>query len=181
MSDYSAYIAAHCEEVGECIEWLGRYGSGRSSKTPVINCRGPLGERRRLSVPALVWEAEHGPVPAGKLVYRHHCCNWRCVRLEHLRCGRRGDQLHRRAQLGMASHLQSTRAAITASARRRPTTVHSIEQARAVRDLASYGVPDPLIAWATDVSLSMVGDIRVGKAWADQAAAASVFAWRPQA
>lgn len=179
--DYTAHIAAHVEEVGECLEWTGHFGTGRNSKMPVICTRGQRRERIRLSVPALVWQAAHGPVPPGKLVYRHHCCNWRCVRLEHLRCGKRGDQLHRRGQLGLAGHMQCTRAALTLAARSRSTTVHSMEQARAVRSLAADGIPDPLIAWATGVGLSMVSDIRSGKAWAEQASAASVFGWRPAA
>jgi hypothetical protein len=188
LSDYSAFLArgtfaailaSKSEEVGDCLEWVGLYGAGSTASVPLIKTRFDRGNTQNLIVPRLVWLAAHGEIPDGRIVYRHHCCNDRCVLLEHLKLGRRGDQLRRRAALGMAKHMQSTRAAITRSARNRSTTRYSEEQARAIRELAAAGVPDQLIAGATDVALSMVGDIRRGDAWADRAPAASVFGWRP--
>lgn len=52
-------------------------------------------------------------------------------------------------------------------------------QARAVRDMAAAGVPDALIAGATDVGIAVVADIRRGRAWTEHTSAASVFGWRP--
>ena len=176
-SDFAAIFAARTVEVGDCLEWTGSYGSHRTTSVPMIKAR-VGGRSNNVAVPRLVWTAAHGEVAPGRVVYRH-CCNDRCVLLAHLRCGARGVHLQRRAALGLAGHLQSTRAAITRSARSRPTTKYTAQQAAAVRDLAAAGVPDALIAGATDVGLSMVADIRRGRAWAEQSGAASVFAWRP--
>ena len=176
-SDFATIFAARTVEVGDCLEWTGTYGTNRTTSVPMIKAR-VAGRSNNVPVPRLAWINAHGEVPPGRIVYRH-CCNDRCVLLEHLRCGVRGVQLRRRAALGLAGHLQSTRAAITRSARNRPTTKYTAEQAAAVRDLAAAGVPDALIAGATDVGLSMVADIRRGRAWAEQSSAASVFSWRP--
>lgn len=170
------YIAAHTEEVGECLEWTGAYGCGGQSRAPIIKTRRDT-FTHNVIVARLVWEAVNGPIPQGRIVYRHHCCNDRCVSLEHLKLGKLGDQLRRRAQLGLARHMQSTRASITQAMRQR--SKYTAEQAHAVRDLAAAGVPDILISGATDVGLAMVADIRMGRAWADRAPAASVFGWRP--
>jgi len=169
--DISAVLDGHVEEVGDCLEWTGCFGTGRCDSTPIINRL-----HLRLSVPLMVWLVAKGPVPAGKLVYRH-CCNWRCVRLEHLRCAPRGEHLRHRARRGLAAHLQSTRANISKAMRKR--SQYSAEQAEAVRELAALGIPDVLIAGATDVGVDLVADIRLGRAWADRAPAASVFGWRP--
>lgn len=178
MSDYTEIIASSVVEVGDCLEWTGRMGCGGQTGVPIIKTRRG-GKSHNVIVPREVWADAHGQIPDGRIIYRYECCNERCVRLEHLCCGKRGDQLRRRAALGLAGHMQSTRAALTLAARNRSTTKHCVEQAAAVRDLAAVGVPDPLIAGATGVSLSMVADIRMGRAWADRAPAASVFGWRP--
>jgi hypothetical protein len=174
-TDWPAYLAARAVEVGDCLERTGRYGCGSTAHVPTVKTRA-AGAAVNLAVPKLVWLHDHGDIPAGRIVYRH-CCNTRCVRC--LRLGRHGDQLRRRKALGLAAHMQSTRSAITRSARSRSTTRYCAEQAQAVRDLAVHGVPDVLIEFATDVGLAMVRDIRSGRAWSDCAPAASVFAWRP--
>jgi hypothetical protein len=173
---FDAIFAAKTEEVGECVEWTGNYGRGSTSRVPILGAR--IGDRSvNLAIPRLAWMQAHGAIPRGRIVYRHRCCNDRCVSLDHLKLGKLGDQLRRRAELGMARHLQSTVVAITQAARRQAK--YSVEQAAAVRELAAAGVPDILIAGATDVGLSSVGDIRLGRAWAERAPAASVFGWRP--
>lgn len=177
MRDYSAIIAARTVEVGDCLEWTGRFGVGGTSCVPIIKTR-ICGKATNVIVPRAVWEAANGPIPAGRIVYRH-CCNDRCVRLEHLKCGKRGDQLRRRAALGLAGHMPSTRAAITRAARRNGK--YSEAQAAEVRALAAVGVRDDQISAATGVGLAMVADIRRGRAWATGVQAASVFAWRPAA
>ena len=171
---FADVLAERTEEVGDCLEWTGGFGTGSTASVPLLRLHSV-----HLIVPRLVWMAAHGDIPAGRIVYRHHCCNDRCVLLGHLKLGRRGDHLRRRAALGLAKHMQSTRVALTQAARNRSTTKYSVEQAAAVRDLAAAGVPDILIAGATDVAVGMVGDIRLGRAWADRAPAASVFGWRP--
>lgn len=186
-ADYTAYLergvfadllVARTEEIGECLEWTGGYGCGTTKRVPVVKVHA-RGNSRNLIVPRLVWQQAHGEIPAGHIVYRYVCCNDRCVLLDHLRLGQRGDQLRRRAALGLADHMQSTRVHLTQAARSRSTTKYSAEQAAAVRDLAAAGVPDAMIAATTEVGLAMVADIRRGRAWADRAPAASVFGWRP--
>ena len=170
-------FASKTVEVGECLEWTGSYGRGPTSSVPIQKTRGG-GAAVNLIVPRIVWEQANGAIPAGRIIYRH-CCNYRCVRLEHLRCGKLGDQLRQRAALGLAKHMQSTRAALTRAARDRSTTKYSEAQACAVRDMAAAGVPDALIAGATDVGIAVVADIRRGRAWTEHTSAASVFGWRP--
>jgi hypothetical protein len=173
--DWPAYVSERTVEVGECLEWTGRYGCGSTSCVPTIKTR-HAGLAVNLIVPRLAWLHLHDEIPNGRIVYRH-CCNDRCVGC--LRIGRRGDQLRRRKALGLAAHMQSTRVALTRAARSRRTTKYSASQAAAVRELAALGVPDPLIVFATDVGPAMVADIRTGRAWTERAPAASVFAWRP--
>lgn len=177
MTDYSAMIAALSVEVGDCVEWTGHFGNGRTSCTPIIKRR-HNGRRVTLIVARLVWTGANGPIQPGRIVYRH-CCNDRCVRLDHLRCGRRGDQHRRRAALGLAGHMQSTRAAITTAARNRAK--YTARQVARVRELAVAGVRDKQISADTGVGLAMVADIRSGRAWSAALPAASVFAWRPAA
>ena len=167
-------------EVGDCHEWTGVYEHGKRAKRPVINARSENGSGLRLSVARLVWEQAGKHIPAGHLVYRN-CCNDACVNLEHLKCGPRGAQLTRRAQLGLMDHMQSTRASLTRAARNRSTTKNSEQKAQAVRDLVCEGVRDEDISELTGVSPAMVADIRRGKAWAPSVGAASVFSWRPAA
>jgi hypothetical protein len=170
---------AACIEVGDCLEWQHTMGVGMTKHVPILKTRID-GKSANVIVPRLLWQLERGEIPAGRIVYRD-CSNERCVCLAHLRLGKRGDQLKARKRNGKADHMQSTRAAITLSARARECTLYSLEQARAVRELAAAGVPDILIAGATDVSPAMVSDIRRGRAWAEQQFAASVFTWRPAA
>lgn len=179
MSEYSAYIAAHSDaaEAGECIEWTGRMGCGGCKGQPIIKTRID-GKAVNVSVVREVWKIKHGPIPDGRIVYRT-CCNDRCIGC--LALGRRGDAMRQRRRLGLAKHAPSTRAALTRAARNRAHVKNTPEQARAVRELAAVGVPDILIADCTDVSLSMVADIRRGKAWRETAPQGSVFSWRPSA
>lgn len=171
MSDIIEAIRSRCIEVGDCLEWQGSMGAGRNGSQPIS------GKDKR-PVRRLMWEAEHGPIPEGRIV----CCtcgNSRCV--GHLALGKRGDPQRLRARLGLTRHMPSTIASLTRGARERATAKHSMEQARAVRELAAIGIPDVLISWATDVTPDAVGEIRRGHTWREHMAPASVFAWRPGA
>ena len=172
--DLSRYV-----EVGDCHEWTGIVGCGKRSTAPIIKIKVD-GKTVNLAARREVWKAAGRPIPDGHVVYSH-CCNGLCVALDHLRCGKRGVHLKRRAALGLAKHLQSTRANLTKAARSRPTTKYTIDQARAVRTLACDGIDDEAISLQTGVGLAMVGDIRRGTAWAELVPAASVFGWRPAA
>lgn len=172
--DLTRYI-----EVGECHEWTGRFDMGKRTSGPIIKTR-VHGKSVNLTVPRLVWLAAGRTIPAGHVVYRH-CCNDACIRLEHLRCGKRGAQLKHRATLGLAVHMQSTRANLTRAARSRSTTKYTADQAETVRQLAAQGLRDDDISQRTGVGRAMVADIRRGKAWAPSMGAGSVFAWRPAA
>jgi hypothetical protein len=165
-------IRARCIEVGDCLEWQGCMGTGRRNRSQ------PIVGRDKQPVRRLLWEAERGPIPSGRIVYCT-CGNSRCV--GHLALGKRGDAHRVRARLGLMRHTPDTLAALTRGARERATAKHSMQQARAVRELAALGVPDALISWATDVTPDAVGEIRRGNTWREHMAPASVFAWRPAA
>lgn len=175
-----AKIRPRLEEVGDCLEWQGAMaasGSSRNRTQPIISagCHGKT-YTVKLPVRRLLWEAEHGPIPPGRLVIPS-CGNDRCC--GHLKLAVRGEQIRNRARLGQMRHSPAAIAALTRGARNRATARYSIEHARAVRDLAAHGVPDVLISWATDVHLDCVGDMRRGDTWKEQTAVASVFSWRP--
>lgn len=177
MSDYTALIAARSAEVGECVEWLGKMGRGsaKSKNTPIIPTRID-GKSVNLVVARLVWAAENGPIPAGKLIYRA-CCNNLCIAGAHLKCGTLADVKRVRCKAGLTGHSPSTIAALTKGARNRVNVVNTIEKARAVRQLVAEGLHDDQIAEQTGVRRSMVSDIRRGKAWQEQCAGASVFSF----
>ena len=172
--DLSRYV-----EVGDCHEWTGPMGCGRRSTSPIVKIK-VNGQTVNLAARREVWKAAGRPIPAGHVVYSH-CGNGLCVALEHLPCGKHGAHLKHRAALGLAKHMQSTRANLTKAARSRPTTKYTIDQARAVRALACDGIGDEAISLQTGVGLAMVADIRRGTAWAELVPAASVFGWRPTA
>jgi len=174
MSDPLACARARIVEVGDCLEWQGSMASGKRNRSqPVISrYNADKGYHDKLPVRRVLWEAEHGPI----IVYCI-CGNNRCVGC--LALGKRGDAHRARARLGLMRHSPAARAALTQGARSRCTARHSLEQARAVRDLVAHGVPDPLISWATDVTPNAVSDIRLGRTWKEQLGPASVFAWRP--
>lgn len=153
---------------------------GKRTSGPIVKTRVD-GKAVNLTVPRLVWLAAGRAIPDGQVVYRHVCCNSKCIRLEHLRCAPRGKHLQRRAELGLAVHMQSTRANLTKAARKRSTTKYTAEQARSVRQLAAEGMPDEDISSRTGVGAAMVADIRRGKAWKPSVGAGSVFEWRPAA
>ena len=173
--EIKAFIAARTVEVGDCLEWQGKMGRGSAKfpNTPIIPTRRD-DKSMNLVVARLVWEAEHGPIPAGKLIYRA-CCNNYCVESAHLKCGTLADVKRARRAAGLTGHSPATIAAMTKGARSRAGIKNSVEKARAVRDLFAQGLHDNQIAEQTGVSRSVVSDIRRGRAWQEQCAGASVF------
>lgn len=154
------------QEYGDCLEWQG-YFANRGKTQPSIKVRLPGKDYSdNLSVPRLLWEAEHGPIPAGKWVYRT-CCNNACVCLDHLAIGTRKDLMRVRKKAGTTQHAPTTLIALTLAARRRANSINTEADARKVRELLAEGAKRAQIAAATGVSLDMVNDIARGKAWRD--------------
>lgn len=150
-------------EVGDCLEWQGSFMC--EGKTPIVKARNAeTGQTQNLSVPRLLWERDHGPIPEGKLVYRH-CCNNACVIDEHLRCGTRKDWAKARKRAGTNKHSAVAKLHLTLAARRRADVTGSMEKAREVRSLKAAGLRIADIAAATGVSPYMVEDIARGKSW----------------
>lgn len=150
-------------EVGDCIEWQGYMGNHGTQ--PCIKMR--LDGKRSTSnipVPRILWENENGPVPEGRLVYRK-CCNNRCVNVDHIKTGTRAEWARARKKAGVSKHNPSTLITLTQSARKRRTTVNSLERARMVRELLASGLKREQVAEQTGVSLSMVIDIGAGRSW----------------
>lgn len=168
-------IYANCDEVGECLEWRGPFGCGRNKGTPIVKVAAN-GKRTNAPVVRLVWEQTRGPIPDGKIVYRH-CCNYKCVAC--LKLGVRGDVHRLRKKLGKAAHSPTTIVAITNGSRARHNVKNSIEKARECRALSAQGLSDPKVSELTGVHPEMVANIRRGEAWKEHAAPASVFSWRP--
>lgn len=156
---------ARAIEVGECLEWQGPFSC--NGATPVVKVRRP-GEKYsdNISVCRSLWEADNGPIPDGKLVYRK-CCNNACVEQGHLRCGTRAEWKANQKKNGLTKHKVLTKLKQTVAARSRPTTKYSMDKAREVRTLKSDGLTYGQISEATGVSLGMVADIVQGAAWRD--------------
>lgn len=152
-------------EVGECLEWQGRIGNGAS--IPVVKSREGKTYSAEYSVPRFLWEQEKGPIPEGKILYRK-CCNNACVKLKHFAVGTRADWQENRKKHGLTKHAANHIANLTQGARRRSTSINTIEKAREVRTLlASHTQRE--VAEMTGVSLAMVCDIGRGRAWKDHA------------
>lgn len=149
-------------EVGECLEWQGAFSCG--GVTPCVKSREGKTYTANHPVCRLLWEAERGPIPEGKLVYRK-CCNNACVKLDHLRCGTRAEWKANQKKNGLTKHKVLTKLKQTVAARARPMTKYSLEQAREVRHLRSLGMSYPQIAAQTGVHEAMVADIAQGSAW----------------
>lgn len=154
---------AEAEEVGDCLEWQGKFAC--KGVTPVVPFYANDKKRtENAPVPRLLWEAEHGSVPDGKLVYRK-CCNNACVLQEHLAAGSRADWAKARKRAGTTKHGAATLIALTLAARRRADVVNTMEKARQVRSLTAGRVPMAEIVEQTGVSRAMVLEMRQGTAW----------------
>ncbi len=152
-------------EVGDCLEWQGYFSC--KGVTPVVKAKDPAKPATHrhtdnFSVPRLLWEREHGPIPNGKLVYRS-CCNNACVL--HLACGTRANWAKARKKAGTSKHSATTKLHLTLAARRRADVTNSMEKAREVRSLVAAGLKGPQIAAQTGVHPEMVSEIRRGLAW----------------
>lgn len=155
---------AQAQEVGECLEWQGHF-SNRGKTQPSVKVRlDGKNYSDNLSVPRLLWEAENGPVPAGKWVYRK-CCNNACVLLDHLAIGTRNDLMKARKKAGTTKHAPTTLIALTRAARKREATINTPERARMVRELLAGGERHEEVSARTGVSLAMVAEIGQGRAW----------------
>lgn len=179
LASFAEVVAAKSIEVGDCLEWQGAMGCSGSASQPIIKTRRD-GKPIEIYVARKVWELNRGPIPAGRIVYRS-CCNNRCVGIDHLRLGRRGDAMRARKRLGLSKHSPSTIAALTVGIRKGPNVKYTIEAAREVRRLAANGLGTGEISAATGVHPDMVSDIRRGRAWRETAPVGSVFSWRPAA
>ncbi|MFA7291874.1 MAG: HNH endonuclease [Rhodocyclaceae bacterium] len=159
---------AKAVEVGDCLEWQGSFAAG--GKTPAVKAHSlENGRTDNFPVPRLLWEREHGPIPAGKLVYRK-CCNNACVLVEHLSCGTRKDWAKARRKAGASKHSATTLIALTLARRRRPDVTTTMEKARQIRSLTAAAVKVRDIAAQTGVHPDMVEDIRRGRAWRELSA-----------
>lgn len=156
-------------EVGDCLEWQGYFSC--KGRTPVVKAKNPAKPASNrhtdnFCVPRLLWEQEHGEIPAGKLVYRI-CCNNACVLLEHLKCGTRADWAKARKKAGVTPHSQVAKLHLTLAARRRANVSNTMEKAREVRSLAGAQVKTDEIARITGVHPTMVAEIRQGRCWVE--------------
>jgi hypothetical protein len=150
-------------EVGDCLEWTGKMGNGKT--VPCVSTRYHKDYSAEYSVPRMLWEKKHGPIPKGMIVYRT-CCNNLCVAEKHLAIGTRADWMANRTNQGLMKHTASHIVNLTKGARQRATTLNSLEKAREVRALlGEYSRKE--VAALTGVSLDMVHEIARGDAWKD--------------
>jgi len=151
-------IYARCDEVGDCRIW-------RQSCTPSGYPRVKDGYAH-----ILAWEHVHGPVPAGKRIYRT-CRDCRCCEVEHMVL-KTPKQINALAVKAGAWSGQGRIAKITASHRARSTILND-ELAAEIRTSSETG---PEIEARLGISRSMVSKIRRLEAWAPARRASSIFA-----
>jgi hypothetical protein len=163
VAELAAKGMAAAIEVGDCLEWQGRMGNGKT--VPVVQSRAEKTYSAEYSIPRFLWEQAKGPVPAGKLVYRK-CCNNACVQLAHLAVGTRTEWSENRKKHGLTKHTAAHILNLAKAARSRPTTINSMEAAREVRRLLGEHTRDEVAAM-TGVSPAMVDDIALGRSWKD--------------
>ncbi|WP_342617199.1 HNH endonuclease [Rhodoferax sp. GW822-FHT02A01] len=150
-------------EVGDCLEWQGKFAC--KGVTPVVPWHN-LEKHRTDNAPVvrLLWEAKHGPIPAGHLVYKT-CCNNACVLDGHLACGTRKDWAKARKKAGVTKHSPTARIALTLGARRRANVKNTMDKAREIRSLSAGRMRVYDIAKVTGVHPTMVADMRQGRSW----------------
>jgi len=165
VADLFAKGMAEAVEVGECLEWQGKMGNGKT--IPVVKSREGKTYCAEYSVPRLVWEQKNGPIPRGMVLYRK-CCNNDCVELKHLKLGTRAEWMENRRKLGLTKHTAQHILNLTKGARNRPMVVNTMDKARQVRALLADHSRDE-VALLTGVSRAMVDDIARGRAWRDTA------------
>jgi hypothetical protein len=152
---------AEAVEVGECLEWQSYFMC--KGATPAVKARNAAkGNSENIPACRLIWERDHGPIPAGKLIYRT-CCNCACVR--HLACGTRKDWARARKKAGTTAHSTIAKLHLTLAARRRSDVTNTMEKAREVRSLAAARVKTDEISRLTGVHPTMVAEIRQGNSW----------------
>jgi hypothetical protein len=71
-----AYVESRTVEDGDCLRWTGYTFGGHPGGTV---------DRRKVLIRRALWESEHGPIPAGRII-RCTCETPRCVAIEHLVC-----------------------------------------------------------------------------------------------
>jgi hypothetical protein len=175
MSELFDQVMALCVEVGDCLEWQGPMGVGKNSACPIF--RKYDGQRtKNYQVARLVWEGRNGPIPEGRIVYRH-CCNDRCVGC--LRLGKPGDAMRHRGRRGVMRGSGPRIAASTAASRARKATICTEEIADQVRILLAEGMTSAQAASATGMTVNIVKNIRRGTCWHRSSQGASIFNWRP--
>lgn len=69
-------IEAKTEARGECLVWTGPLHTHGYARVSLAG--------KRVYAHRLVWESEHGPIPAGRVI-DHSCRNRACLRVGHLR------------------------------------------------------------------------------------------------
>ena len=160
--------ASRTVDEGECHIWQGHL----SHHSPVASVAGAPRSLR-----PLLWMAHHQrPMPAGRLVST--TCNVPgCLRADHLWLTTRSAVLQRSARAGLCSGPGKS-AKCTAAARANAPKL-TLAKAREIRERRDESAAR--LAAEYGVNESMVRRIWRNEAWAEHAANASVFAWRPAA
>ena len=144
-------LLANCDEIGDCLEWLGGYtGNGH----PQVRHDKKLVLARRLAFQL----AGHGLKPGYVVVNK--CSNLRCINPEHMEQITHQAQMKRIGALGLLSdHTRLANIASTQRERRAKLTMEKVREIRAssltIRELSEiHGVHQ-----------SKISSIRAHKCW----------------
>jgi hypothetical protein len=151
------------EEVGNCIEWFGSFGS---TKHPIISS----GRNGTILVRRAVWEGFSGnPIPSGFGIYMT-CRNHRCVDFNHMMLVTPGELAKISAHFNTFSSL-ARRAAVAHGARRRHGKLDD-EKVKMIRaSTESCKTLGPKLG----VNPSLISRVRRGEAWKEYAPNSSIF------
>lgn len=150
MTDLAALLARHTVDDAGCLRWTGAATNG----SPVCAIK-----RHTSLVRRVLWAAQHGPIPAGRVV-RCTCETPLCVTLEHIELSTRKRSAQIAARAGkMSSPVRAAKIAATKRA-----TVAKIDAGVAGQIRASEA-SGRQIAEEFGLSLRTVQKIQSGEIW----------------
>lgn len=167
-----ADILARCKEVGDCMEWQGALSSGRTPMTSLAQAwpKRPGAQAVRVAAYVLAWEASTGQSVGNRVVYRT-CCNHLCCEPEHLRAGTWKQMQAFMSAAGVYKRPPDVMARVTKTHRAKAPKL-TMDKAREIRASQENSVK---LAARYGVHHSLISRIKLGKAWRETVAGASVF------
>jgi hypothetical protein len=154
LSDFMTHHAERIVEDGDCLRWTGACAG--KTRHPAINTLKP--RRKTVLVRRLVWEAEKGAIPPGKII-RCNCGTPQCIAIGHLELTTFGKLAKQLGALGIMSGPVRSANIAAAHRARHPKTKLTQEQ---VREIRASDEPGTVLAERYGVTESSISKYRLG-------------------